>query len=146
MFPVARTFVNIRIGFPRIQINLIKINLGVHSTNFSNISMTMNVAQNSLFIEFKLLKNIDQPIPIILVKVDTYILQSYVRGYHAYMNIWNPKVGDNDVVVKHEKDNEHDKFAIAVFHKERIVRHLPKNLSKLFYQFFPLPNCTSYKQ
>ena len=47
------------------------------------------------------------------MKVDTYTLHSYVRGYHAYMNIWNPKLGGNDVEVKHEVNNEHDKFSIA---------------------------------
>ena len=74
------------------------------------------------------------------MKVDTYTLLSYVRGCHAYMNIWNPKFGDNDVEVKHEVNNEHDKFAIAIFHIKRIVGHVPKNLTKFFYQF--LPNCT----
>ena len=58
------------------------------------------------------------------------------------MNIWNPKLGDNDVEVKHEVNNEHDKFAIAIFHSKRIVGHVPKNLSKFFYQFLSLPNCT----
>ena len=52
------------------------------------------------------------------------------------------KLGDNDVEVKHEVNNEHDKFAIAIFHSKRIVRHVPKNLSQLFYQFLSLPNCT----
>ena len=47
-------------------------------------SMQKATSQNSSFFEFELLKNIDQPIPVILVKVDTYTLHSYVRGYHAY--------------------------------------------------------------
>ena len=98
--------------------------------------MQKATSQNSLFFELELLKNIDQSIPVILVKVDTYSLHSYVRGYHAYMKIWNPKLGDNDVEVKH------DKFAIAIFHSKRIVGHVPKNLSKFFYQFLSLPNCT----
>ena len=72
-------------------------------------SMQKITSQSSSFFEFELLKNIDQPIPVILVKVDTYTLHSYVRGYHAYMNIWNPKFGDNDVEVKHEVNKEHDK-------------------------------------
>ena len=96
-------------------------------------SMQKATRQNSLFFEFELLKNIDQSIPVILVKVDTYTLHSYVRGYHAYMNISSPKLGDNDVEVKHEVHNEHDKFAMAVFHSKRIVGHVPKNLSKFFY-------------
>ena len=58
------------------------------------------------------------------------------------MSIWNPKLGDSDVEVKHEVNNEHDKFAIAIFHSKTIVGHVPKNLSKFFYQFLSLPNCT----
>ena len=104
-------------------------------------SMPKATSQSSSFFEFELTKNIDPPIPVILVKVDTYTLHSYVRGYHAYMNIWNPKLGGNDVEVKHEVNNEHDKFAIAIFHSKRIVGHVPKNLSKFFYQFLSLPNC-----
>ena len=101
-------------------------------------SMQKATSQSSSFFEFELLKNIDQPIPVILVKVDTYTLHSNVRGYHAYMNIWNSKLGDNDVEVKHEVNNEHDKFAIAIFHSKRIVGHVPKNLRKFFYQFLSL--------
>ena len=105
-------------------------------------SMQKATSQSSSFFEFELLKNIDQPIPVILVKVDTYTLHSYVRGYHAYMNIWNPKLGGNNVEVKHEVNNESDKFAIAIFHSKRIVGHVPKHLNKFFYQFLSLPNCT----
>ena len=101
-------------------------------------SMQKATSQSSSFFEFELLKNIDQPIPVILVKVDTYNLHCYVRGYHAYMSIWNPKL----VEVKHEVNNKHDKFAIAIFHSKRIVGHVPKNLNKFFYQFLSLPNCT----
>ena len=105
-------------------------------------SMQKATSQNHSFFEFEVLKSIDQLISVILVKVDTYTLHSYVRGYHAYMNIWNPKLGDNDVEVKHEVNSKHNKFAIAIFHSKRIVRHVPKNLNKLFYQFLSLPNCT----
>ena len=59
------------------------------------------------------------------------------------MNIWNTKLGDIDVEVKHEVNNEHDKFAVAIFHSKRTVEHVPKNLSKFFYQFLSLPNCTN---
>ena len=113
------------------------------TNNLARKTTSAESNQSELFIfEFELLKNIDQPIPVILVKVDTYTLHSYVRGYHAYMNIWNSKLGNNDVEVKHEVNNEHDKFAIAIFHSRRIVGHVPKNLSKFFYQFLSLPNCT----
>ena len=106
--------------------------------NLARITDPMQKAtsQSSSFFEFELLKNIDQPISVILVKVDTYTLHSYVGGYHAYMNIWNPKLGDNDVEVKHEVNNEHVKLAIAIFHSKRIVGHVPKNLGNSFISFY----------
>ena len=153
MFPSAREFVNIRIVFPRIQCDKNKFgnklydSLQYFEAAMNNLtrntdSMEKATSQNSSFFEFELLKNIDQPIPVILVKVDTHTLPSYVRGYHAYMNIWNPKLGDNEVEVKHEVNNEHDKFTITIFYSKRIVGNVPTNLSKFFYQFLSLPNCT----
>ena len=124
MFPSARQFVNIQIVFPRIQCDENKFgnkfcgSQQYHEAAMNNLTrntdfMQKATSQNSSFFEFEVLKNIDQSVPVILVKVDTYTLHSYVRGYHAYMNIWNPKLGDNDVEVKHEVNNEHDKFPIA---------------------------------
>ena len=39
---------------------------------------------------------------------------SYIRGYHAYMDTWTPIIGDDNLLNKQEKDNKHDKNAIAV--------------------------------
>ena len=39
-------------------------------------------------------------------------------------------------------DCQHDKFAVAIVLGERIVGHVPKNLSKIFHQFMKGPNCT----
>ena len=41
-----------------------------------------------------------------------------------------------------ENENQHDKFAVAIVLEERIVGHVPKNLSKIFHQFMKIPNCT----
>ena len=41
-----------------------------------------------------LLKTIDQEIGLILIKQKQYDLDSFVREYHAYMDIWTPKIGD----------------------------------------------------
>ena len=137
MFPLAQEFVNIRIVFPRIQWNENKfgnnfcdsqqyLETAMNNLTRNTDFMQKATSQNSSFFEFDLRKSIDQPVSVILVKVDTYTLHSYVRGYHAYTNIWNPKLGDNDVEVKHKINSEVDKFAIAIFHSKRIVRHVPK--------------------
>ena len=93
-------------------------------------------------IQKMLLKIIDQEIELILIKQKQYDLDSFVRGYHAYMDIWTPKVGDENFCLKSENENQHDKFAVAIVLEERIVRHVPKNLSKIFHQFMKIPNCT----
>ena len=58
------------------------------------------------------------------------------------MDIWDPKIGDTDVDVKHEEEDEHDRYAIAIFHNKRVVGHAPKNFCKLFYHFLLLPGCS----
>ena len=45
------------------------------------------------------------------------------------------KVGDENTCLKSENENQHDKFAVAIMLEERIVGHVPKNLSKIFHQF-----------
>ena len=93
-------------------------------------------------IQNMLLKNIDQETKLILIKQKQYDLDSFVRGYHAYLDIWKPKVGDENFCLKSENENQHDKFAVAIALKERIVGHVPKNLSKIFHQFMKIPDCT----
>ena len=88
------------------------------------------------------LKNIDEEIELILIKQKQYDLDSFVRGYHVYMDIWTPKVGDENFCLKSENENQHEKFAVAIVLEERIVGHVPKNLSKIFHQFMKIPNCT----
>ena len=93
-------------------------------------------------IQKMLLKNIDQEIELILIKQKQYDLDSFVRGYHAYMDIRKAKVGNENFCLKSENENLHDKFAVAIVLEERIVGHVPKNLSKIFHQFMKIPSCT----
>ena len=89
-----------------------------------------------------LLKDINQHIPIILIKEDTFTINCFVRGYHAYMDIWAPKAGNSDLEITPEEKSERDKFAVAIYHDKRFVGHDPKNLSKPFDQFMSLPRCS----
>ena len=41
-----------------------------------------------------LLRNIDEKINIIVEKDHQFSFNSFVRGNHAYMNVWTPNVGD----------------------------------------------------
>ena len=51
------------------------------------------------------------------------------------MDIWKPKVGDENFCLKSQNENQHDKFAVVVVLEGGIVGDVPKNLSKI-------PNCT----
>ena len=85
-------------------------------------------------------KNYPKNIHNFLEKYD--VIEDCFGSLNAYMDIWTPKVGDENICLKLENDNEHDKFAVAVLFEERVVGHVPKNLSKLFYQFLKIPNAT----
>lgn len=61
-----------------------------------------------------------------------------LRGYHVYQNTWSPRK-DEVLAVKHEEGNLFDRYAIAavkrnhsdVTVREKIVGHLPKEISRL---------------
>ena len=64
----------------------------------------------------------------------TFQYDSFVRGYHACMNIWEPLVGK---CLKNRKEltNEMGKTAVALiriipYSEEVMVGHVQKNLSK----------------
>ena len=52
-----------------------------------------------------LLKNLDQEIELILIKQKQCDLNSLVRGYHAYLDIWTPKEGDEIFFFKSGNEN-----------------------------------------
>ena len=54
--------------------------------------------------------------------------QSYVRGYHTYMQSWSPVVGQA-LRLKREPANAHDVHAVAIYHESQVVGHVPYNLA-----------------
>ena len=74
----------------------------------------------------------------------TYVFNSFARGYHAYMNMWNPLVGEM-LKYRQEPLNKMDKNAVAIirsdsWEKETIVGHVPQNISKTCSMFLKVPN------
>ena len=68
---------------------------------------------------------------------------SCTRGYHAYMNIWTPLIGEN-LACRKEPDNLVDEKAISLIkidsiEKEIVVGHLPENISKFCFLFLKVP-------
>ena len=51
-------------------------------------------------------------------------MQSFLRGYHAYMDICTPEIGQA-LLVKREPTNPKDKNAVAVYEEDSIVGHVP---------------------
>ena len=95
----------------------------------------------------------DVAMPIWVMKIVQH--SSFARGYHVYMNIWEPLVG-KCLKSRKESTNEMDKTAVAVirinfYSKKVVVGHMLKNMSKIVFMFLSLPNCvldifvTSYK-
>ena len=61
-------------------------------------------------------------------------VNSYIRGYHVYVDIWAPTVGES-LLVKPEPTNPNDKKAVAVLKDATIVGHVPKNLAPRLFLF-----------
>ena len=61
-------------------------------------------------------------------------IPSYVRGYHAYKDTWEPRIGEQ-LLLKREQDNCHDASAVAVFKECAVVGHVPARLGPLFSAF-----------
>ena len=53
---------------------------------------------------------------------------SYIRGYHAYQDVWSPFTGEV-LPLEREPDNPDDVHAVAIKRASRIVGHVPFNLA-----------------
>ena len=61
-------------------------------------------------------------------------INSFARGYHAYMDIWDPVIGEI-LQLEREPSNLKDQKAVAVMRNGEIVGHLPANLSSTAFYF-----------
>ena len=55
-------------------------------------------------------------------------------GYHAYMDTWNPALGQ-ELILKPEPSKYKDKHAVAVVKDDVIVGYVPYNLAPHVPQF-----------
>ena len=63
-------------------------------------------------------------------RVESLSVQSFIRGYHAYMDIWTPV--ENELLrLIPEPTNSVDRKAVAVLKEDQIVGHIPFNLSPI---------------
>ena len=66
--------------------------------------------------------------------LQVFEIDSYVRGYHAYMDVWSPVIGET-LLVKREPSNVKDRHAVASFKEDAVVGHVPYNIAPRFSQF-----------
>ena len=80
----------------------------------------------------------DVAMPIWVMKdSSTFQCDSFVRGYHVYISIWEPLVGEC-LKSRKESSNEMDKTAVAVirinfYSEDVVVGHGPKNMYKIVF-------------
>lgn len=88
-----------------------------------------------------LLRNVEEKIALIIEKKISF--DSFIRGHHASMEIWTPKVTDGSLYLKCENGNENDsdKYAVVLMTGGQTGCYIPKNLSKTVKLFLTLPNC-----
>ena len=60
-------------------------------------------------------------------ELGSFSVHSYIRGYHAYQDIWSPFTGEV-LPLEREPDNPEDVHAVAIKRAGRIVGHVPFNL------------------
>ena len=61
-------------------------------------------------------------------------INSYIRGYHAYMEVWTPVLNE-ELILQREPTNVVDINAVAVKKEGVIVGHVPFNLAPCFSAF-----------
>ena len=60
--------------------------------------------------------------------LDVLEVSSYIRGYHAYKEIWTPVIGES-LLLRREPTNTSDANAVAIYLEGTIVGHVPYNLA-----------------
>ena len=65
-------------------------------------------------------------------------IESFVRGYHAYMDIWSPVIGE-ELWLKRGPENADDEYAVAAVNDSHIVGHVPRLLSSIIFHFLARP-------
>ena len=70
-------------------------------------------------------------------------MDSCVRGYHFYGDIWTPSVGDI-LSCEEESDNSYDEYAVAIKDGATVIGHVPRKISaacSLFIGLGGVMNC-----
>ena len=69
-----------------------------------------------------------------MAEITTFFLESMVRGYHVYKDIWHSQLNEQ-LDCERERHNIHDLFAVSIKKGGNIVDHLPRSISTACYAF-----------
>ena len=70
----------------------------------------------------------------IRLKMSSYRMESCIRGYHIYKEVWTPFIGER-LGCAREKSNREDPFAVAMKRGTEMVGHVPRKISCVFTFF-----------
>ena len=62
------------------------------------------------------------------VAMETFQVESCVRGHHTYKDVWSPSLGE----VLHstrEIENTKDRYAVAVVRRSTVLCHIPRKIA-----------------
>ena len=93
----------------------------------------------------KMVTPFDVEIPILIDNSFSVLKHnSYARGYHAYMDIWKPLIGDHSLRCKRKYDNIRGENAVALIHSNHVgpgvVGHVLFLYSSTFKKLLSLSN------
>ena len=72
--------------------------------------------------------------PVASAGINCYSSNSFIRGYHAYMEQWDPWIGEV-LPLEREPTNLEDKYAVAIKKSSGTVGHVPFNLAPVLSAF-----------
>ena len=59
------------------------------------------------------------------INLNVVEVNTYITGYHIYKNEWEPTLGE-ELLVKMEPKNRHDRYAVSVQKDRQIVGHIER--------------------
>ena len=77
------------------------------------------------------LRKLMQDKEIQIVVTTHFEIDSFVKGYHGYKNVWTPKIGET-LSTEREPGNLVDKYAVCVKKNNEIVGHLQLEKDRKF--------------
>ena len=69
------------------------------------------------------------------IAMETRKIDSIVTGHHVYKTVWTPFIGEILGTEQEQATNVHDRYAVSVMKKGKIVGHMPRTISKVSWHF-----------